>query len=47
MLRFQLKRKFNNNKSEETSNFYVKQRWNIFKIWTLVRSMITKCFGKP
>ena len=53
----QLKRKFINNKSEENSkkykqqrnycmNFYIKRRWNIFKPWTLVRSMITKCFEK-
>ena len=58
MLRSQLKKKFNNNKSEENSKKYKqqrnycvkllrKQRWNIFKAWTLIRSIITKCFGKP
>ena len=48
MLRSQLKKKFNNNKSELNSKntnsketivkyFYLKRRWNIFKTWTLIR----------
>ena len=57
ILRSQLKRKFINNKFEENSKntnsketilqkVYVKRRWNIFKTWMLLRSMIPKCFGK-
>ena len=58
ILRSQLKRKFNNNKSQENSkkyrqqrnycvNFYVKRSWNVFKTWTLIRLMMIKYFGKP
>ena len=56
-IKIQLQRKFIDNKSEENSkkykqqrsyciNFYVKQKWNFFKTWILVRSMIAKCFKK-
>ena len=48
MLRFQLRGKFNNNKSEKNYKykqqrnycvkFYVKQKWNTLIKWTLVRS---------